>query len=104
MLSQSPRSAPCRPQRSRTEAPRRSGLCRGRRGADPARAFVEGGLVSGARLLVVGPTYLSVSVCAIIRARFDASPERVRSEVIAALDAFLHPLRGGPSAIAPAIT
>ena len=66
-------------------------------------AYLDQRRLVGTRLAVVAPSYLTVSVCARVRARFDASPDRVRSDVIAALDAFLHPLRGGPAAIAPAI-
>jgi hypothetical protein len=67
-------------------------------------AYLDRRRLVGTRLAVVGPSYLSVSVNARVRARFDANPERVRTEVLAALDAFLHPLRGGPAAIAQAAT
>jgi hypothetical protein len=66
-------------------------------------AYLDRRRLVGTRLAVVAPSYLTVSVCARVRARFDASPDRVRGDVIAALDAFLHPLQGGPAAIAPAI-
>lgn len=48
------------------------------------------------RLLVVGPEYLDVSVQASIRALAHTDPDRVRRDVIDALDTFFDPLRGGP--------
>lgn len=52
--------------------------------------------VVGTRLRVVGPSYLEVSVRATVRARSGTSAARIRQDVIAALDKFLDPLRGGP--------
>jgi hypothetical protein len=54
----------------------------------------------GTRVMVVGPTYLTVGVTARVRVRPGASPDRVRTDVDAALRAFLDPLIGGPTAIA----
>jgi hypothetical protein len=53
--------------------------------------------IVGTRLVVVGPDYMPVQVRAIVRARPNAAPARVQSDVVAALDAFLDPLHGGPA-------
>jgi hypothetical protein len=49
------------------------------------------------RLVVVGPEYVVVSATARVRAAVGADAVRVRSDVAAALSAFLDPLRGGPA-------
>ncbi len=50
----------------------------------------------GTRIVVTGPQYLEVSVRARVRALEGADRRRVQSDVSAALDEFLHALRGGP--------
>jgi predicted phage baseplate assembly protein len=50
----------------------------------------------GTRVEVVGPIYHQVAIHATVRAVAGASLARVRSDVVDALDAFLHPLHGGP--------
>jgi hypothetical protein len=49
------------------------------------------------RLVVVGPEYLTIAVATRVRAKSGSDPERVRTDVEAALAAFLDPLRGGPA-------
>jgi hypothetical protein len=67
-----------------------AGLLRAvRRGLEPFR-------VIGTRLVVVGPEYLAVGVRATVRVRDAARRDRVRAAVVAALNAFLDPLTGGP--------
>jgi len=51
----------------------------------------------GTRLLTIGPSYLQVSVRATIATRTGSRADRVVEDVVAALDAFLNPLRGGPA-------
>jgi hypothetical protein len=48
------------------------------------------------RIEVAGPRYLAVAVASEIRMRAGANAVNVREKVIAALDAFLDPRRGGP--------
>lgn len=50
------------------------------------------------RVMVVGPTYVIVSIATKVMAVVGADPARVRTDVIAALDDFLDPLVGGPLA------
>jgi Baseplate J-like protein len=64
------------------------------------RDYLERRRLVGTRVMVVGPTYLTVGVTARVRVRPGASPDRVRTDVDAALRAFLDPLIGGPTAIA----
>jgi Baseplate J-like protein len=52
--------------------------------------------VIGTRVKVVGPNYKVVTVQARVRARPGANRVEVRSHTIAALNAFFHPLTGGP--------
>src|SRR4051794_1131985 len=47
-------------------------------------------------LVVVGPEYVPVGAGATVRARPAAEPGVVRAAVLAELERFLHPLRGGP--------
>lgn len=47
------------------------------------------------RLVVVGPQYLEVSVSATVAAVRGADTTRVRNDIIAALNTYLHPLIGG---------
>lgn len=49
------------------------------------------------RLVVTGPRYVEVTVRTSVRVRTGADPASVRGDVLAALDAFLHPLLGGPA-------
>jgi hypothetical protein len=51
----------------------------------------------GTRVAVVGPRYLTVQVTARVKAMPGASPTRVRTDIISALNTFLHPLTGGPA-------
>lgn len=53
--------------------------------------------VLGTRVEVVGPSYLKVAVRARVRCLRGQRSERVRRDVVAALDSFLDPLRGGPT-------
>jgi predicted phage baseplate assembly protein len=50
----------------------------------------------GTRILVVSPSYLEVSVKARVKAFESANKLRLRRQVSDAIDAFFHPLRGGP--------
>jgi predicted phage baseplate assembly protein len=50
----------------------------------------------GTRILVIGPTYLEVTVRARVQAFDGVDRVRLRTAVAAALDRFLDPLRGGP--------
>jgi predicted phage baseplate assembly protein len=52
--------------------------------------------VIGTRVKVVGPNYKVVTVHARVRARPGANRLEVRSHTVAALNAFFHPLTGGP--------
>jgi len=54
--------------------------------------------IVGTRVEVTGPTYTEVSVHARVRAARLAGVAAVRDAVVAAVDAFLHPLHGGPAA------
>jgi hypothetical protein len=54
----------------------------------------------GTHIAVVAPSYLVVQVTATVKLLPGASRERVQADVIAALNRFLHPLTGGPAAIA----
>jgi uncharacterized phage protein gp47/JayE len=49
------------------------------------------------RLRVVGPEYVCVGVEADVALELDARPSLVLERIQAALDGFLHPLRGGPA-------
>ena len=51
----------------------------------------------GTRLLVVGPDYVEVRVNASVRTRPRADVRRTQADIVAALNAFLDPMRGGPS-------
>jgi hypothetical protein len=51
----------------------------------------------GTRLLTIGPSYLEVAVRATIATRTGSRADRVVEDVVAALNAFLNPLRGGPA-------
>ncbi|MFI0607084.1 MAG: putative baseplate assembly protein [Anaerolineae bacterium] len=59
-------------------------------------AFIARRRMIGTRVEVVGPTYVDVIVRAHVQARSGAQAATVRTEVAKALDAFFHPLRGGP--------
>jgi hypothetical protein len=48
-------------------------------------------------LVVVGPTYLEITVRATVRPLPSGDPVRVRDDVRAALSRFLDPLTGGPA-------
>jgi hypothetical protein len=50
----------------------------------------------GTRIIVTGPGYLEVAVRARIKAFDAADTTRLRRNIADALDAFFHPLRGGP--------
>jgi hypothetical protein len=52
--------------------------------------------VACAHLEIVGPKYLRVGVRASVAARVAADSGAVKDEVLSALEAFLHPLTGGP--------
>jgi hypothetical protein len=61
------------------------------------RDYLDFYRVIGTRLVVAAPDYVTVRVRAAVRSRTGANPERVRESIRAALDAFLHPLTGGPN-------
>jgi len=50
----------------------------------------------GTRLVVVGPQYVEVRARAAVRVRPRADAARAQADVVAALDAFLDPMSGGP--------
>ena len=51
------------------------------------------------RVHVIGPSYYTVAVVAKLHATADADRSRLQADAIAALDVFLHPLRGGPDGL-----
>lgn len=61
-------------------------------------AYLDARRIVGTRMEVTGPTYTEVRVRARVRALRLASLADVRDAVVASLDAFLHPLHGGPAA------
>lgn len=67
------------------------GLCRA------VAAHLSPRRLVGTRIEVTGPEYVAVSVHATVAARRLAVIAEVRGRVLAALDAFLHPLHGGPA-------
>ncbi|MDQ1654377.1 MAG: hypothetical protein QOI35_3577 [Cryptosporangiaceae bacterium] len=52
--------------------------------------------VLGARVVVEPPVYQGLTVVAVVRARREADPERLREEALAALYRFYSPVAGGP--------
>jgi hypothetical protein len=50
-------------------------------------------------LRITGPQYTEITVTATVRVRAGASPTNVNARIIAALNAFLNPLSGGPDAL-----
>jgi hypothetical protein len=64
------------------------------------RRYLNRRRLLGTHVEVVGPRYVTVQVTARVKTLVRASLERVRTDVLAALNAFLHPLTGGPAAIA----
>ena len=52
----------------------------------------------GARVLVEPPYYQGITVVAQVRARARTVADAVQQQAVAALDGYLHPLRGGPEA------
>lgn len=63
------------------------------------RRHLETRRVVTTRLMVTGPSYVDVAVQARVRCLTSADPARVRLDIIAALDDFLHPLHGGPDGL-----
>jgi hypothetical protein len=59
-------------------------------------AYLERRQVIGTRLLVVAPQYLQVSVQARVRLWEGGDPLRAQQAILQRLNAFLHPLTGGP--------
>lgn len=59
------------------------------------RRHVDEARVIGTRLVVMGPTFVEVSVVARLVCRKGSDAARVQADVIAALNAFLDPLTGG---------
>lgn len=59
-------------------------------------AYLAGRRVLGTRVQVVGPTYVSIGVRARIRACPLVDLDALLEALTAAVDAFFHPLRGGP--------
>lgn len=64
---------------------------------ESVRRYLNRRRTVGTRLVVVGPSYLTVRVQTAVRARPGADPVRVQSQIVAALDRFLDPLLGGPN-------
>jgi predicted phage baseplate assembly protein len=60
-------------------------------------AYVNRRRVIGTRIEVVGPEYLEIGVVARVKAFVGQSKTAVRDAVVAALQAFLDPLAGGPN-------
>jgi hypothetical protein len=63
---------------------------------DSVRAYLDRRRIIGSRIEVVGPTYLEVAVRAQVRALAGSSKTSLPQKITEALNAFLHPLRGGP--------
>lgn len=63
------------------------------------RRYLERRRILTTRVLVVGPSYVDVSVTASVRALESADPGRVKQDIASALHAFLHPLTGGPNGL-----
>jgi hypothetical protein len=61
------------------------------------RRYLERRRILTTRLMVVGPSYVSVGVTAQVRAQESADPGRVKADIVRALDDYLHPLHGGPN-------
>ncbi|HJQ82818.1 MAG TPA: baseplate J/gp47 family protein, partial [Candidatus Binatia bacterium] len=59
-------------------------------------AFLQRRRLLGTRVAVVGPRYVEVGVRARVRPLRGVARVDVRDRIVAALDEFLHPLRGGP--------
>jgi hypothetical protein len=59
-------------------------------------AYLHHRRILGTRVEVVGPTYLEVIVRARVRAYPGVSKSSLQQQVVAALNDFLDPLRGGP--------
>jgi predicted phage baseplate assembly protein len=51
----------------------------------------------GTRVVVAGPAYREVAVSATVQALPHADPAALQARILAALDAFFHPLTGGPA-------
>lgn len=64
------------------------------------RRYLDRRRILGAHIEVIGPQYITVRVTAQVRAQPRASRARVQADVVAALNAFLAPLTGGPAVIA----
>jgi hypothetical protein len=64
------------------------------------RRYLERRRILGTHVEVVGPGYVVVQVKAQVKLLPGASGPRVQADVLAALNAFLNPLSGGPAAIA----
>lgn len=60
-------------------------------------AYLEPRRCVGARAIVEPPFYQGVTVVARIRAKPNANPERLRADAVTALNAYFHPLTGGPA-------
>jgi predicted phage baseplate assembly protein len=52
--------------------------------------------VIGARLVVEPPVYQGITIVARLRARARTAPERLQTAAVAALNAYFHPISGGP--------
>jgi hypothetical protein len=63
---------------------------------DSVRAYLNRRRIIGSRIEVVGPTYLEVAVRAQVQALAGTSKTALPQKIIDALNAFLHPLTGGP--------
>jgi predicted phage baseplate assembly protein len=59
-------------------------------------ARLERRRIIGTRVIVAGPSYLSVSVRAEVKAFPNGSQVRLHDDIVAALNAFFNPLTGGP--------
>jgi predicted phage baseplate assembly protein len=61
------------------------------------RSFLQPRRVIGTRVEVVGPRYLEVTVRASVKTLPAASKSAVQQDVVAALNGFFDPLKGGPA-------
>ena len=61
-------------------------------------ARLEQRRIIGTRVIVAGPGFLTVSVQAQVKAFPTVQKTRLRDDIIAAINAFFHPLTGGPDA------
>jgi hypothetical protein len=66
---------------------------------DAVRRYLDRRRTVGTRIEMVGPHYLEVRVRARVQPLLNASPSRVRTDIVVALNAFLDPRHGGPAGL-----